>query len=81
MRGLLTIAMRKRVIATSYARGILKQAHEKGKHHRIDRDLRSIFMVDLNLALSSREQAQVEKVARDFEEMAIISAPLRQQRK
>ncbi|KAL8730799.1 MAG: hypothetical protein Q9181_004543 [Wetmoreana brouardii] len=76
LRGLLTMAMHLRIISTSYARDILTQAHEKGKHHHMRQDLRANFMVDLNLALSSRENAKVENVARDFEQLAVINRPL-----
>ena len=75
LQGLLTMAIHLRIISVSDARDMFRQARKKGRHHRIRQDLRASFMVDLSLALSSREDAKVERVSKRFEQLALMTGP------
>ncbi|KAI1111022.1 hypothetical protein F5Y14DRAFT_443564 [Nemania sp. NC0429] len=74
-RGLLSMAMRDTNMTGSEASGLMQQLQNQGLEH-IKEDLedrvRATFMVDLNLALTNPEAANVEKIAADFNDLAIF---------
>ncbi|KZL85252.1 c6 transcription factor [Colletotrichum incanum] len=73
IRSLLSMALREGLLASSEARAIIKDSNEKAKHHRGQDEVQAPFVVDLDLATVNPEAAHVERLAAEFEELAIFN--------
>ncbi|OLN91696.1 Activator of stress genes 3 [Colletotrichum chlorophyti] len=73
VRGLVSMALREGLIASSDARAIIKDSDEKGKHHQLSDPILAPFIVDLDLALVDPVAARVDNMAAEFDELAILN--------
>ncbi|GKT50459.1 uncharacterized protein ColSpa_10640 [Colletotrichum spaethianum] len=73
IRSLLSMALREGLLASSEARAIIKDSNEKAKHHRVQDEVQAPFIVDLDLATVNPAAAHVDKLAAEFEELAIFN--------
>jgi len=70
-RGLLTMTLRDKNIKSEDARNILRHLQDRGLKH-VHEDIRATFMGDLELAQTDPKAAAMEKLASDFEDVALF---------
>ncbi|KAF6822125.1 Activator of stress genes 3 [Colletotrichum musicola] len=73
IRGLLTMALREELITWAEARAMIRDSEEKGKHHQASEQVLAPFVVDLDLAMVNPEAALVDRLAAEFDELAILN--------
>ncbi|TDZ59676.1 Nitrogen assimilation transcription factor nit-4 [Colletotrichum trifolii] len=72
VKGLLSMALREGVVASSEARAIMRDSDEKGRHHPAADAIQAPFVVDLDLAMTDPAAALVDRLAGEFDELAIL---------
>ncbi|KAF4841450.1 Nitrogen assimilation transcription factor nit-4 [Colletotrichum siamense] len=73
IRGLLSMVLREGLITSAEARAIIKDSEEKGKHHPTSDPILAPFVIDLDLCLVDREAALADRLAAEFDEIAILN--------
>ncbi|TDZ33321.1 Nitrogen assimilation transcription factor nit-4 [Colletotrichum spinosum] len=73
VKGLLSMALREGVVASSEARAIMRDSDEKGRHHPAADAIQAPFVVDLDLAMTDPAAALVDRLAGEFDELAILN--------
>ncbi|WYZ33801.1 hypothetical protein EsH8_I_000077 [Colletotrichum jinshuiense] len=73
IRSLLSMALREGLVASPEARAIIKDSNEKGKHHPGSDEVVAPFIVDLDLATVNPAAAHVDRLAAEFDELAIFN--------
>jgi hypothetical protein len=71
MQGMLAMAMKKNLITGADARVLRDKFLERGKHHKYSHDGGS-FAIDLDLAMSSMEDAKAYAMAAEFNDMTLF---------
>ncbi|CAI0642728.1 unnamed protein product [Colletotrichum noveboracense] len=72
VRGLLSMVLREGLITSAEARAIIRDSEEKGKHHP-EAEMVAPFVLDLDLCMMDRTAALVDRLAAEFEEIAILN--------
>uniref|UniRef100_L2FVL0 C6 transcription factor n=1 Tax=Colletotrichum fructicola (strain Nara gc5) TaxID=1213859 RepID=L2FVL0_COLFN len=73
IRGILSMVLREGLITSAEARAIIKDSEEKGKHHPTSDPILAPFVIDLDLCLVDREAALADRLAAEFDEIAILN--------
>ncbi|KAF3022599.1 hypothetical protein E8E14_013659 [Neopestalotiopsis sp. 37M] len=71
-RAMLTITMRDADITSGDARKLLSEIKEGGLASNVEEEIRATFIGDLRMAATNPEDAKMENIARDFDEMAFF---------
>lgn len=69
---MLTITMRDADITSDDARKLLSEIKEGGLSSNIEEEIRATFIGDLRMAVTNPEDARMENIAKDFDEMAFF---------
>lgn len=77
VRGLLTMAVHKGASSVVEAHTVIKNMHDRGKHHRIPDELKAIFMLDLDLAMTNPGEARAESLAEKLRDVLTAMALMR----
>ncbi|KAK2730960.1 C6 transcription factor [Colletotrichum kahawae] len=73
IRGLLSMVLREGLITSAEARAIIRDSEEKGKHHPTSDPILAPFVIDLDLCLVDREAALADRLAAEFDEIAMLN--------
>ncbi|KAF6829646.1 Activator of stress genes 3 [Colletotrichum plurivorum] len=73
IRGLLSMALREGLITSPEARAMIRDSEERGKHHQSSEQVLAPFVVDLDLAMVDPEAALVDRLAAEFDDLAILN--------
>ncbi|OBR16560.1 Zn 2cys6 transcription factor [Colletotrichum higginsianum IMI 349063] len=73
IRSLLSMALREGAVGSSEARAIINDTDERAKHHRGHGEIQAPFIVDLDLGTLDPAAAHVDRLAAEFEELAIFN--------
>ncbi|KZL63464.1 C6 transcription factor [Colletotrichum tofieldiae] len=73
IRSLLSMALREGAVGSLEARAIMNDTDERAKHHRGYDEVRAPFVVDLDLGTLDPVAAHVDRLAAEFEELAIFN--------
>ena len=69
---LLSIALRLRITSASEARALVARVHAKGGHDPDTQRITASFVIDLNLAVTDRQGAQLESLYQSFDDLTLF---------
>jgi hypothetical protein len=72
VRGLLSVALRQGIVSGVEAQAYLSRVHANGVHHTSLENISASFVVDLKLAVMDHDAAQLDTLAKNFDDLALF---------